>query len=796
MSKEPELTTAPPANWSRFLDQTRRDYETPPARGLAHGLQKEAVQNGWGARDGRKKWAFEFVLYPVKGKLPRLLTMTDIGTVGLIGNPKFDLGALGENESIPTDERLARFEAMFESGGPATGPGLFGRGKLIFNAASKSKLIYYDSLTKDGIYRFGLRQIAGRDYGQFPHVREASAASAELKSRLSGRLEPLSIPGTRITIVDPADEVVEAIESGGFIDAIEETWWEIILKHGVAISVAVSPNPPRVAKVPADFGNFPESNAKGWKVRHREGLKLPVEGHSYRSKKLHMLVAPPKNLVRPELLGLYIHRQGMRVGKINLSGMPPEIAERFFGYVFLDTELEEAIAEQENTTHYGFSTQLRSPYRNLKQLIQSEFDAFLEELGLKKPETSPEEQVRRLADDAQSDLNSILNGLGVPGFGHGRDTGPAIHISVENLEFPDDLNSVSPGDEIGGFHFKLENTTKQALAVNVEVHTFERDAGVIEVLVPKESKRIKARSYVYTESLTVSVKHPPYPRHSKIGCTCQVSDDEGKVLAKRTFYFFVDIKPEPEEHPAEVRLTAAEWPRDDSRRVDYGQAIKNLEYEIENRSPLPMAIRARVRTLWAKESNTPIDDKVHVEDIKLTPFQTVTMSVSQVPVTETLYQEVHRGQVNLRCHLVALKDTNQWRKGDRLAESNTVFWLNMDPAYGFWEDVVFHQGGPAQPRSEARSSDGSNRAWKLSINETHPAYLYTDEDEGRRKDYLFEEMTRQTIYVLLQMNQDEVVVKLAELAKTQKLEDVAPADFVKDVTFKIVDKVLAAYYGG
>ena len=76
----------------------------------------------------------------------------------------------------------------------------------------------------------------------------------------------------------------------------------------------------------------------------------------------------------------------MRVGRINLSGMPPEIAERFFGYVFLDTELEEAIADQENTTHYGFSTQLRSPYRNVKQLAQSEFDNFLEELGLKKPE--------------------------------------------------------------------------------------------------------------------------------------------------------------------------------------------------------------------------------------------------------------------------------------------------------------------------------------------------------------------------------------------------------------------------
>lgn len=51
---ESGVMKSPPVNWSSFLEQVRRDYETPPAKGVAHGLQKDAIQNGWGARSQKK----------------------------------------------------------------------------------------------------------------------------------------------------------------------------------------------------------------------------------------------------------------------------------------------------------------------------------------------------------------------------------------------------------------------------------------------------------------------------------------------------------------------------------------------------------------------------------------------------------------------------------------------------------------------------------------------------------------------------------------------------------------------
>jgi hypothetical protein len=78
-------TQSPIVNWSNFLEQLIRDYETQPAKGLAHGLQKDAIQNGWGARDGTKKFRFDIALLK-KAKPKTLLLLTDHGTTGLTGD--------------------------------------------------------------------------------------------------------------------------------------------------------------------------------------------------------------------------------------------------------------------------------------------------------------------------------------------------------------------------------------------------------------------------------------------------------------------------------------------------------------------------------------------------------------------------------------------------------------------------------------------------------------------------------------------------------------------------------------
>ena len=778
----------PMVNWSSFLDQVIRDYETPPAKGLAHALQKDAIQNGWGARDGKKKLKFEFLLLEPVGR-PSVLTMRDSGTVGLIGDI-YDEKTLPD--PIPSDQRLARFECMFEPG-EATGPGLFGRGKLVFNAASADRLIYYDSLTKTGIYRFGKRQIQGRKYDQFPRVCQGTTAHNELETRMGGLLEPLSQAGTRIIIVNPRSEIVEALRSGEFLKAIEETWWEIINKYDAEITVRIGDSPPARAAVPDEFGGLPvhAQGKKGWRVYYKENLEVAIAGAKHRIKRLHFLVSPLDHRMRPDLLGVNIHRKGMKIGDLRLSGVPQEIEDRLFGYIELEPNFEELLAGLENVTHYGFASLYKAPYKNLKSEVKTHFDVFMEQLGLRKGGVDPEQQTRRLLEEAQADLNNILHDFGVPGFGTGREP-EGLLVSVEDLEFPGGSNYIRVGDRIAGFWYRVQNTSKNARSVWLEVYTYERDVGIIETLQSRVRIDIPGNGTHETKPFTINVVSSRYPRYKKVGCVCKMTDNERREVAKKGFFFYVDLeREEDEQEHAQIRLVSADWPRTPSRRVDYGEAIRNLQYEVENLSAIRMKARVKLRTLWAAEGNAPVAD-VGGWDVELSPFQSKVVALAELPVNRKTYQEIDRGKVNLRCHAAATENSRLWKKGDRLAEHTVSFLLNADPSYGFFEREEYWEGGPDGPRSEAQRIEA--KSWKFRLNTTHPAYKATEPDAARRKDYFFEQMAKQAVYVLVSTEQLDVLRKHVGLGQGETLDDLSHEDVLQKVAFRFTDKILATYY--
>lgn len=785
-AREREQLSQPQINWGSFLEQIRRDYETPPALGIAHGLQKDAIQNGWGARMKDRNWSFSFRLTRDLGN-KLMLTMTDEGATGLTGRV-FDYAETRAQlpDTFPPDEKLARFECMFDSGG-GQGPGLFGRGKLVFNAASQEHLIYYDSLTMDGQYRLGKRQIIGRRCEQLQRILEGDVAHQRLKEWTSGVLQPLDRSGTRITIVEPIPEITNAIREGTFLQAIEETWWEIIQKYDAKITVTNEDGSIFQAHLPKEFGSLPKKDDGGWRAYYRANEPVQIGDSSFLIKHLHFLLPQSGHVLREELRGVCVQRRGMKVGILSLSGIPDEISDRFFGYIQLNPDFEDLLAETENTTHYGFAFRNKPVYRNLRKTVQDHLDLFMQDLGYRKA-GDPGERTRRILEEASADLNSILSSMGVPGFGTGRERGPGVFLSVKGLDFPGGTNYLSVGAEIAGFSYLVKNTTNRAQSPYIEVYTFERDTGRIETLLHKTRLDIQSRDSFETSKQRILVRGGIYPRGKKVGCTARLLDEEDNVLSRKTFFFYVDMSEQPP--PAELAtiiLQSAEWPRRNSRRVDYGQAIRNLTYEVENHSAQKMWMKLKVRTLWATERE-PIDN-IAEQDIELGPFESTLFNVPQISVTEEKFREVRRGKILLRCHAVALQTTKDWEKGTRLAEHNVAFYLNMDPSYGFFDDQTTFQGGPEKPRSEAQPLVSDVRLWQLRINTTHPAYEALS-DEVQQKNYVFEEMARQTVYVLLRKNQYELIRKLGGL----QAEEFDDPEAVLQVAYLVTDKILANYY--
>lgn len=180
-----------------------------------------------------------------------------------------------------------------------------------------------------------------------------------------------------------------------------------------------------------------------------------------------------------------------------------------------------------------------------------------------------------------------------------------------------------------------------------------------------------------------------------MGCTALITDRNGKT-ERKTFFFYIDLQPpEEEENLATIKLKSAEWPRKNSRRVDYNQSVRNLTYEVENNTALNMRMEQKIKTLWTAEKE-PIVDILREND-ELGPYEARLLRVDQITMSREQYQDVLRGTITLRCHAIALETTKLWEKGHRLAEHNINFYLNMDPSYGFFEEPEDFDGGRISP---------------------------------------------------------------------------------------------------
>jgi hypothetical protein len=122
-------------------------------RGVSHGVQKDAIQNSWDAREDKKGRGCSVRFEVVRSKGGSVFVcITDKGTTGLTGRV---LKREELQEDQPPEERWGRFENVAFTKDPSEEAlGSRGRGKFIFVGASKTSTIFYDTLRDDGVYTF------------------------------------------------------------------------------------------------------------------------------------------------------------------------------------------------------------------------------------------------------------------------------------------------------------------------------------------------------------------------------------------------------------------------------------------------------------------------------------------------------------------------------------------------------------------------------------------------------------------------------------------------------------------
>lgn len=485
-------------NYKQVVQNIAGDYgypHSPLSERISHGIQKDAIQNGWDASLKKtinyiqNNWSFVFELKEVLGNT--LLTMTDLGTTGITGNlTAVDLKNKNiAAEDLPKIERWARWESLGYT--KAEGLGARGQGKMIFMLGSKDYTIFYDSLRDDGSYRFGGSYATGTGCPVI-HLDHDDAKKA-IKNKLG--LSPISNQGTRIIIFNPVEELLEDIENGNLLKFIEETWWPNILKFEAKISI-INNADVVTARVPKYFpitDDLKETTTfKTWIKKNEDFRKTGL-----RIKRL--CAACDKRTEVNELTeGISCFRDGM---KVDLIRFPiKSYRSKVYGYVEFEPELEEQLRQNEKPTHYAFKG---TTWNKIKNLVEQELESFAnKKLGFGIDSQEAKNAKRNSAESkALSILRAVTRNWSLSksnvggGGGNGTESSDKeIGVRLSELAFPNpgNLPRLDFGQQTSDFKIVAYNKTDDHLKVNLNAFVLSGDTKILELR--NESLELKPKS--------------------------------------------------------------------------------------------------------------------------------------------------------------------------------------------------------------------------------------------------------------------------------------------------------------
>jgi hypothetical protein len=548
---------------------------------LAHGVQKDAIQNSWDARLDKKSgynWKLEFEL--IENEDQSFFLFTDFGTTGLTGR------ILKEEElenDLPVEERWGRFENVAFTKDPAENAlGARGRGKFIFVGASKHQartkdykiiknLILYDSLREDNIYRFGFRTLITTHSPI--QAYEKDDAIIKLNEFTKGVLSPLSKVGTRVIIVDPVIELIDEIKVGKFLEHIEETWWEIIKNFNVKISLKINGHLKYARR--NSLCELPVTDSKNNSVWLRENIKLP-QAPNYKIEKIHIVYCANKK-VSENLRGIAIQRGGMKVTSIDIKYLDKSIADSIYGYIKLDADLEKEMQKYEGIEHYSYDFKKMIP-RLLKQFIDDECEEFIrQKLGI---ETNKKNRIYEKEKSAEIkalyQVNQIAKQLGLTGIGKSKSNGGGeprtdfpVRLSFGQFEFPSDNARVNYGESIKKIRLIVYNDKNVRLKLGIRFSILFEDGEETLIYLENYQKEVRAKS-----SLTIisdqmqPVDKDIFPNKGKYTFHAKLvsleENERGQILHKLSKNFWV------EENPPQKGIF------DDIESIDYPKELKEV----------------------------------------------------------------------------------------------------------------------------------------------------------------------------------------------------------------------------
>ena len=718
-----------PQNYRNNVDWILGAY-TDAGVSFPNGFQKDAIQNAVGARKTNrwKNWRCDISL--IENTHGRYVVVEDSGTVGLTGKntPAEEINALmAQGKTLPAEERLSRFTSMFNSGGNTTGGGLFGAGKSVYSVASQSYTYYYDSLREDGLYVANVNK-----NGQ---VNSTAYEGDEAKKYIfdnTGLSEKKTV-GTRIIIESPKEELVESINNGDIVPFIQESWWIIIQR--LADDAAITVNGVKV-NVPEDIKNGthsfelqnPEMYMPGYKVKHF-GLYAFDDGNNRWN-------------------GISYYRKGMKIGEIDIKEIPKKIENKFWGYIEVDEQWEDDLSDIEDKVHFGVSKGKKNTaaYQHLKNYCNNKFKANLIEWGYIKDKESEDKKLKDELKQIAEDIQDLFDRLGFEDLGKGPQKAD-FDVRWQDISYPiEDSERVTSGDTIE-FSVRIKSSYATDKRFEYKLSVVNPQTGTVVSSIANDKIAVQSNTVERIDfTHTISIQNSVQFAENRIVLSVKVIGS-GKEKRKELPYFFDIDKPDNAREAVKLVLHECIFPSDNSRRVNFGESLRNITYLIENKRNHGLNYRLNVSIHNASDPTCPKIVDIASFTGNIDPFEEmVTSPIETVQFDQQTYEPyLTEGVLELRARLIANADDPQYEKGDKITFYHYKIYLNSDEKNG--KNDSFDVQSVVAPEDFRRSWYTAGNRRTITLNVGHVAYLNVSDYPDVQHDYMREQMLKQ--YVLL-----------------------------------------------
>lgn len=441
---------------------------------LSEALQKDSIQNAWDARLNKhgEGWRVNISLWNNFSNKGKVIVVDDMGTSGLVGtipNTKEELTAILKRDDPEEKEKLAFFLSQDFSKKVESSLGARGRGKIIFLGASGVSKIYFETVRlSDHVYIFGALNIDINKEVQVEYYPENEGVAFRERSGLDA-IPLLESVGTRIIILSPKKEIVDAIENGQMESQIRETWWEILSKFNAQICLGLNNNFKKIESSPW----LPIANSEINEVENSDPIEIEP---GIKIKKISLCYLGDKS-IQSSYLGLAIQRRGMCVERTRVSSFNPSIQDDLiYGSVEFDEKLDDKMKDSEGPEHCSFIWN-RGIAPKVKKAIKVFVNQFAEKYDILHATASVPRKQREAEIQAQKELNKLADKLGFTGLNSikkkrkKKKINPAekIFLSVPDFETPYENGRADLNQEIKGTYFFPVSKYGEHLRVLIKV---------------------------------------------------------------------------------------------------------------------------------------------------------------------------------------------------------------------------------------------------------------------------------------------------------------------------------------